>query len=109
MTLKGLSALVGLALLLVACNDRVVYVTPSPEPDVPTLTEEAAVGLVSSACRNPGVAHLIRSKAHAVYQGKGIWAVEYGSTQWEVYDANGVVAPVGRSVVHITCQREPSE
>ena len=101
--------LLGVALLAVACSDGVVYVTPSPAPDRPVLSEEAAVGLVSSACRNPGVAHLIRSKGHAVYQGRGIWAVQYGSTRWEVYDATGVVAPIGRSPTHITCQKEPSE
>jgi hypothetical protein len=109
MTPRVLALLVAVALMAVGCGDGVVYVTPSPAPDTPVLTEEAAVGLVSSTCRNPGVAHLIRSKAHAVYQGKGIWAVQYGSTRWQVYDATGLVAPIGRGAFHITCQREPSE
>jgi hypothetical protein len=109
MTLKLLALFVGVALLAGGCGERVVYVAPSAAPDVPSLTAQAAIGLVSSTCRNPGVAHLIRSGARAVYQGKGIWGVEYESAQWEVYEAGGVVAPIGDSPLHIACQREPSE
>ena len=113
MGLKGLGALVGLALLVVACNERVVYVTPSPEPDVPTLTEQAVVGLVSAACGEPVMARDIASGGRATYRGKGVWAVEYNlgrtSTQWEVYEASAAVAPIGTSWVHMACQRGPSE
>jgi len=105
---KVFGLFVAFALLTAACGvtgDE----TPRPTPDVPVLSEAAAVGLASSSCRNPGLAGLIRSKAHAVYQGKGIWAVEYESAQWEVYEASGVVAPIGSSPLHVACQREPSE
>jgi len=106
--MKLLALFVGVALLAAACGvtgDE----TPTPTRDVPTLSREAAIGLVSSSCRNPGVAHLIRSGARGVYRGKGIWEVEYESVQWEVYEAGGVVAPIGDSLLHVACQREPSE
>ena len=106
--MKLLALFVGVALLAAACGEA-GHVTATPTPDVPMLSEEAAVGLVSSACRNPGLAHNIRSEAHAVYQGKGIWAVEYEEAQWEVYEATGVVAPIGDSSIHVYCQRDPAE
>ena len=108
MASKVFALFVAFALLATACGEG-RHVTPTPTADVPMLSEEAAVGLVSSACRNPGIAHLIRSSARAVYQGEGIWAVEYESAQWEVYDPSGVVAPIGDSPLHIVCQKEPSE
>jgi len=108
MAAKVFGLFVVFAVLAAACG-VIGDETPTPTRDVPTLSREAAIGLVSSSCRNPGVAHLIRSNARAVYQGKGIWAVEYESAQWEVYEAGGVVAPIGRSPLHVACQREPSE
>jgi len=101
------------ALLAAACG-VIGDETPTPTRDVPTLSSEAAIGLVSSSCRNPTLAHRIRSEARAVYGGKGIWVVDYGSptgshARWEVYEAGGLVAPLGDSPLHVICQREPSE
>jgi len=112
MTMRLLALFVVFALLAAACG-VIGDETPTPTQDVPTLSREAAIGLVSSTCRKPGLALLIRSEAHAVYQGKGVWVVECESGgwsgQWEVYEASGVVAPIGRGSLHVACQTEPSE
>jgi hypothetical protein len=109
---KVFALLVAFALLAAACGE-VGQPTSRPTPDVPIMTEEAVVGLVSSGCRKPGLAGLIRSEAQAVYEGKGVWAVECDSGgwsgQWEVYEVSGVVAPVGRGSLHVACQTEPSQ
>lgn len=96
------------ALLAAACG-VIGDETPTPTRDVPTLSSEAAIGLVSNNCRNALLANRIRKEARAVYRGKGIWAVEYESAQWEVYEAGGVVAPIGDSAIHVYCQREPAQ
>jgi len=103
---KAFGLFVVFALLAAACG-KSVDEPPTPTRDVPTLSGEAAIGLVSSTCAEPGLAQYIRLQARAVYQGKGIWGVELESAQWEVYEASGVVAPIGGDWLHIACQEKP--
>jgi len=111
--MKLLALFVGVALLAAACG-VIGDETPTPTRDVPTLSSEAAIGLVSNNCRNPRLANGIRKEARAVYRGNGVWVVDYeypsGTyTRWEVYEPSGVVAPIGDSAIHVYCQREPAE
>jgi len=105
---KVFALLVGFALLAAACGE-VGQPTSRPTPDVPMLSEAAAIGLVSQQCDRTLLARLIRTDAKASYQGNRVWRVTVStgtySGTWEVYEASATVAPIGENDVQTLCDR----
>lgn len=109
-----LAALAFILLAPLGCTKtEVVYVTPSPNSgissDEPSLSSQAAVGLVARQCGDAQIGAIIRSSATAEYDGDGRWTVSYFDDTWEVYEQTGVAVAVGQNTTDVICSRRAAD